>query len=103
MPYPALLLYVEEHGMYTSSIAKIEPEYPDIENIINNYSHYPCVQFQLQVGIPIGSNFASLLADLFLHSYEVLQNLVKNKYCKSRYFRGGFNFVYFVVRTNPRK
>ena len=37
--------------------------------------------FQQTIGIPIGTNCASLLANLFLHAYEAdfLQGLLKNK------------------------
>jgi hypothetical protein len=36
--------------------------------------------FQQNVGIPMGTNYASLLADLFLHSYEAkfVQKLLRD-------------------------
>ena len=52
--------------------------------------------FQQQVGIPMGTNCAPLLADLFLYSYETefLQNLVKNKKIKDA---RSFNFTYRYI------
>ena len=37
--------------------------------------------FQLTIGIPMGTNYAPSLADLFLHAYKAkyLQGLLKNK------------------------
>ena len=51
--------------------------------------------FQQVVGIPMGTNCAPLLVDLFLYSYEseFLQKLVKDK--KIREARA-FNFTYIV-------
>jgi hypothetical protein len=48
--------------------------------------------FQQVVGTPMGTNFAPLLADLFLYSYEseFLQKLVKDKIHEAR----AFNFTY---------
>ena len=52
--------------------------------------------FQQQVGIPMGTNCAPLLADLFLYSYETefLQNLIKNKKIKDA---RSFNFTYRYI------
>ena len=52
--------------------------------------------FQQQVGIPMGTNCAPLLADLFLYSYETefLQNLVRNKNIKDA---KSFNFTYRYI------
>jgi hypothetical protein len=52
--------------------------------------------FQQVVGIPMGTNFAPLLADLFLYSYEseFLQRLVKDK--KIHEARA-FNFTYRYI------
>ena len=52
--------------------------------------------FQQIVGIPMGTNCAPLLADLFLHSYEseFLQTLIKDK--KIREARS-FNFTYRYI------
>jgi hypothetical protein len=52
--------------------------------------------FQQVVGIPMGTNYAPLLADLFLYSYEseFLQKLVKDK--KIHEARA-FNFTYRYI------
>ncbi len=52
--------------------------------------------FQQQIGIPMGTNCAPLLADAFLYSYETefLQNLVRNKRMKDA---KSFNFTYRYI------
>lgn len=52
--------------------------------------------FQQVIGIPMGTNCAPLLADLFLYSYEseFLQNLVKDKKIKEA---RSFNFTYRYI------
>ena len=52
--------------------------------------------FQQQVGIPMGTNCAPLLADLFLYSYETdfLQIIIKNKKIKDA---RSFNFTYRYI------
>ena len=52
--------------------------------------------FQQVVGIPIGTNYAPLLADLFLYSYEseFLQKLVKDK---KMHEARAFNFTYRYI------
>ena len=47
--------------------------------------------FQQVVGIPMGTNCAPLLADLFVYSYEFLQKLVKDK---KMHEARAFNFTY---------
>jgi hypothetical protein len=52
-----------------------------LEFIIDNvFVSFGGILFQQVVGIPMGTNCAPLLADLFLYSYEseFLQKLVKN-------------------------
>jgi hypothetical protein len=53
--------------------------------------------FQQVVGIPMGTNCALLLADLFLYSYEseFLQKLVKDKEIHEA--RRAFNFIYRYI------
>jgi hypothetical protein len=62
--------------------------------------------FQQIVGIPMSTNCAPLLADLFVYSYEseLLQNLVKDKKIHEA---GAFNFTYRYIDdvlsiNNPR-
>jgi hypothetical protein len=64
-----------------------------IENIFVSFGG---ILFQQVVGIPMGTNCAPLLADLFLHSYEseFLQKLVKDK--KIHEARA-FNFTYRYI------
>ena len=59
--------------------------------------------FQQQIGIPMGTNCAPLLADLFLYSYETefLQELVKNKKMKeARSFNLTFRYIDDVLSVN---
>jgi hypothetical protein len=51
------------------------------EHIDNIFVSFGGTLFQQVVGIPMGTNCAPLLADLFLYSYEseFLQKLVKEK------------------------
>jgi hypothetical protein len=59
--------------------------------------------FQQTVGIPMGTNCAPLLADLFLYSYEVnfIQGLLKKKEKKlPRSFNFTFRYIYDVLSLN---
>ena len=61
--------------------------------------------FQQRVGIPMGTNCAPLLADLFLYSYETefLQELVKNKKIKeARSFNLTFRYIDDVLSVNNK-
>ena len=53
--------------------------------------------FQQTVGIPMGTNCAPLLADLFLYSYEAefIQNLLKDK--KNKRLAKSFNFTFRYI------
>ena len=50
--------------------------------------------FQQTVGIPMGTNCAPLLADLFLYSYEFLQTLLKQK---DKKLAQSFNFTFRYI------
>jgi hypothetical protein len=65
-----------------------------------NSANLELILFQQVVGIPMGTNCAPLLADLFLYSYEseFLQKLVKDK--KIHEARA-FNFTQFVPIGMP--
>ena len=54
------------------------------------------VIFQQVIGIPIGTNCAPLLADLFLYSYEAefIQTLIKSG---KRHLAKSFNFTYRYI------
>jgi hypothetical protein len=68
-----------------------------LEFLIDNiFVSFGGALFQQMVGIPMGTNCAPLLADLFLYSYEseFLQNLVKDK--KIHEARA-FNFTYTYI------
>ena len=70
-----------------------------LEFLIDNiFVSFGGALFQQVVGIPMGTNCALLLADLFLYSYEseFLQNLVKDK--KIHEARA-FNFTYSILMT----
>jgi hypothetical protein len=62
--------------------------------------------FQYVVGIPMGTNFASLLPDLFLCLYEseFLQNLIKDKKIhEARAFNFTYRYIDEVLSiNNPR-
>ena len=64
--------------------------------IDNTFVEFGGRLFQQIVGIPMGTNCAPLLADLFLFSYEseFLQTLVKNKKIKeARLFNYSFRYI----------
>ena len=74
-----------------------------IDNMFVSFGGALCQQV---VGIPMGTNCAPLLADLFLYSYEseFLQNLVKDKKIHED---KDFNFAYRHIHdilsiNNPR-
>lgn len=59
--------------------------------------------FQQTIGIPMGTNCAPLLADLFLYSYETefLQNLVRNNKIKeARSFNFSYRYIDDVLSLN---
>ena len=52
--------------------------------------------FQQTIGVPVGTNCAPLLADLFLHAYEAdfLQRLLKNKdFFLAQTFNSSFCYI----------
>jgi hypothetical protein len=62
--------------------------------------------FQQTIGIPMGTNCASLLADLFLHDYQAdfLQGLLKNKERKlSQTFNSSFHYIEDVLSLNSSR
>ena len=64
-----------------------------IDNIVVSFGG---TLFQQVVGIQMGANYAPLLADLFLYSYEseFLQKLVKDK---KMHVARAFNFTYRYI------
>ena len=59
--------------------------------------------FQQTIGIPMGTNCALLLADLFLHAYEAdyLQGVLKNKDGKlAQTFNSRFRYINGVLSLN---
>ena len=50
--------------------------------------------FQQTIGIPMGTNCAPLLADLFLYSYEFVQSLLK---AGKKHLAQQFNFTYKYI------
>ena len=68
-----------------------------LEFLIDNiFVMFGDIVFQQTIGIPMGTNCAPLLADLFLHSYEAefLQDLVKSG---SKAVAKKFNFTYRYI------
>jgi hypothetical protein len=68
-----------------------------LEFLIDNiFVSFAVTLFQQVVGIPMGTNCAPLLADLFLYSYEseFLQKLVKDK---TIHEARAFNFTYRYI------
>ena len=71
--------------------------------IDNTFVSFGAIQFQLIVGIPMGTNCAPLLADLFVYSYEseFLQKLVKDKKIhEARAFNFTYRYIEDVVSIN---
>jgi hypothetical protein len=88
---------------FSNKIQKGKTCYPEeqvismLEFIINNiFVSFGRTLFQQVVGIPMGMNYAPLLADLFLYSYEseFLQKLVKDK---KMHEARAFNFTYRYI------
>jgi hypothetical protein len=78
-----------------------------LEFLIDNiFVSFGGALFQQVVGIPMGTNCASLLADLFVYSYEseFLQNLVKyKKIPEARAFNFTYKYIDDVLSiNNPR-
>jgi hypothetical protein len=78
-----------------------------LEFLIDNiFVSFGGALFQQVVGIPMGTNCASLLADLFVYSYEseFLQNLVKyKKIHEARAFNFTYKYIDDVLSiNNPR-
>ena len=74
-----------------------------IENIFVSFGE---TLFQQVVGIPIGTNCAPLLADLFLYSYELefLQKLVKDKKIhEARAFNFTYRYIDDVLSINDSR
>ena len=68
-----------------------------LEFLIDNiYVEYGGLVFQQVIGIPMGTNCAPLLADLFLYSYEAefIQTLIKSG---KRHLAKSFNFTYRYI------
>ena len=69
-----------------------------LEFLIDNiFVEFGGLMFQQTVGIPMGTNCAPLLADLFLYSYEAefIQNLLKDK--KKKHLAKSFNFTFRYI------
>jgi hypothetical protein len=78
-----------------------------LEFLIDNiFVSFGVALFQQVVGIPMGENWATVLADFFLYSYqsEFLLNLVKNKKIdEARAFSFAYRYIDDVLSiNNPR-
>ena len=75
-----------------------------LEFLIDNiFVSFAGILFQQVVGIPMGTNCAPLLADLFLYSYEseFLQKLVKDKKIhEARTFNFTYRYIDDVLSIN---
>ena len=74
-----------------------------IDNIYVEFGGYI---FQQNIGIPMGTNCAPLLADLFLYSYEAefMQNVAKNNNMKVKTsFNFTFRYIDDVLSLNHKK
>ena len=93
-------LFDEDDGhvkIWGTLLENIDLEFIMLEVLIDNiFVSFGGTLFQQVVGIPMGTNCATLLADLFLYSYEseFLQKLVKGK--KIHEARA-FNFTYRYI------
>ena len=72
--------------------------------IDNIFVEFGGLVYQQTVGIPMGTNCAPLLADLFLYSYEAefIQNLLKDKNKKhlAKFFNFTFRYIDDVLSLN---
>ena len=75
-----------------------------LEFLIDNiFVSFGGTLFQQVVGLPMGTNCAPLLADLFLYSYEseFLQKLVKDKKIhEARAFNFTYRYIDYVLSIN---
>jgi hypothetical protein len=75
-----------------------------LEFLIDNiFVSFGGILFQQVVGIPMGTNCAPLLADLFLYSYEseFRQKIVKDKKIhEARAFNFTYRYIYDVLSIN---
>jgi hypothetical protein len=75
-------------------------------SIYNIFVSFGGAMFQQVVGIPMGTNCAPLLADLFLYSYEseFLQKLVRDKKIhEARAFNFTYRYIDDVLSINNSK
>ena len=95
--------FVKHHSDSTKKFSEA-----DIFNILeflidNIFAMFGGRVFQQSVGIPLGTNCAPLLADLYLYSYEAdfIQGLLKkNKKTLARSFNSTFRYIDDVLSLN---
>ena len=96
--------YFVRNNSKSSSKYTEEDVYKMLEFLIDNiFVQYGGLVFQQTVGIPMGTNCAPLLADLFLHSYEVdfIADLIRKKeYRLARSFNLSFRYIDDVLSLN---
>ena len=96
---------------FTNKVPKGNTRYYTEEQVINMleflidniFVQFGGKIFQQTIGIPMGTNCAPLLADLFLYSYETefLQNLVRNNKIKeARSFNFSYRYIDDVLSLN---
>ena len=87
--------FVKEHSDSKNKFS--EADVNMLEFLIDNiYVEFGGLVFQQVVGIPMGTNCALLLADLFLYSYEAdfIQGLIKSD---KRHLAKSFNFTFRYI------
>jgi hypothetical protein len=95
--------FVEHHSDSTKTFSESDI-FNMLEFLIDNiFAMFGGRVFQQTVGIPIGTNCAPLLADLFLYSYEadfIQEFLKKNENKLARSFNFTFRYIDDVLSLN---
>ena len=96
--------FVKEHSDATQKYTEV-----DIINMLNFlidniFVEFGGCVFQQTVGIPMGTNCAPLLADLFLYFYEAefIKNIVKHKRCNKTSFNYTFRYIDELLSINNK-
>ena len=95
------------YSLFRIQYSKAGNCYKMVEFLVDNiYVRFGGQLFQQMVGIPMGTNCAPLLADLFLYSYEneFLDKLVKKGKRKlARKFNPSYRYIDDLITFNNKK
>ena len=94
---------------YSSCICSFLQQHPYFLFIFKNVYHSLYIKvgnkvFRQQVGIPMGTNCAPLLANLFLfyYEYEYMKNLVKDNLQAAMKFNGTMRYIDDLLTLNNK-